>query len=48
MKHRYKKLLLFLEVLAIMSMLLVGCSSQPAEDPGELIQRPAKQLEMYI
>lgn len=45
MKRRYAK---FLLLLAAASVLLVGCSNQPAEDQGELIQRQTEQLEMYI
>lgn len=45
MKRRYAK---FLFLLAAVSVLLAGCSNQPAEDQGELIQRQTEQLEMYI
>ena len=48
MNRGYKKILLLLELLAAVSMLLAGCSGQPAQDQGELIQRQTKQLEMYI
>lgn len=39
MKRGYRKFLLLLELLAVMLMILAGCSSQLAEDQGELIQR---------